>query len=107
VPILTAGAPRSETLVQAGVERADALIPCTDDELANLDIALDARELNPDVKVVIRLFDVERLETALDLSVVCHQRQGGSDLHPSPDLVLTAGDRVLVLARLERLEQVH
>jgi Trk K+ transport system NAD-binding subunit len=59
VPILVADARRSETLVQASVERADAIIPCTDDELANLDIALDARELNPEVKVVMRMFDAD------------------------------------------------
>jgi Trk K+ transport system NAD-binding subunit len=171
VPILAADARRSETLVQASVERADAIIPCTDDELANLDIALDARELNPGIQVVMRMFDadlaqrvekgfglqtafstsalaapifaaatmrvdirhsfyvgetllnlsqlavqsgsgligrtVERLESELDLSVVCLERGGTTDLHPKPDLVLTAGDRVLVLAGLETLQQLH
>jgi len=59
VPIIVADARRSTHLIQAGIERADAIIPATDDELANLDIALDARELNPDIKVVMRLFDAD------------------------------------------------
>jgi voltage-gated potassium channel len=57
VPVIIADARRSTNLLKAGVERADAIIPCTDDELANLDIALDAREINPEIKVVMRLFD--------------------------------------------------
>jgi voltage-gated potassium channel len=57
VPVIIADARREEDLIKAGVERADAIIPCTDDELTNLDIALDARELNPQIKVVMRLFD--------------------------------------------------
>ena len=57
VPVIIADARREENLIKAGVERADAIIPCTDDELTNLDIALDAREINPQIKVVMRLFD--------------------------------------------------
>jgi len=57
IPVIIADARRTESLVTAGVERADVIIPCTDDDLANLDIALDARELNPSIKVVMRLFD--------------------------------------------------
>ena len=48
IPVIIADARRSENLIKAGVKRADAIIPCTEDELSNLDIALDARELNPD-----------------------------------------------------------
>ena len=59
VPVIIANARRSENLIKAGVLKADAVIPCTDDELTNLDIALDARELNPEAKVVMRLFDPE------------------------------------------------
>lgn len=57
VPVVIADACRSENLVKAGVKRADVIIPCTDGELANLDIALDAREMNPNIKVVMRMFD--------------------------------------------------
>jgi Trk K+ transport system NAD-binding subunit len=59
IPVIFGDARREENLLKAGVERADAIIPCTNDELANLDIALDAREINPGVKVVMRMFDAE------------------------------------------------
>ena len=47
IPVIFADARRQENLIKAGIEQADAIIPCTNDELGNLDIALDARELNP------------------------------------------------------------
>jgi voltage-gated potassium channel len=59
IPIILSDARRSESIVKAGVEKADAIIPCTDDELTNLDIALDAREINPDIRVVMRMFDAD------------------------------------------------
>jgi len=57
IPVIIADARRTENLIKAGVLQADAVIPCTDDELTNLDIALDARELNPSAKIVMRMFD--------------------------------------------------
>jgi voltage-gated potassium channel len=57
IPVIIADARRSENLLKAGVEKADAIIPCTDNELTNLDIALDAREINPNAKIVMRMFD--------------------------------------------------
>ncbi len=59
IPLIFGNARRSENIIKAGVQQADAIIPCTNDELANLDIALDARELNPNIKVVMRMFDTD------------------------------------------------
>jgi voltage-gated potassium channel len=59
IPVLIGDASRPEFLEKAGIRRADAIIPATDNELANLDIALCARELNPKIKVVLRMFDPE------------------------------------------------
>ncbi len=42
---------------KANIAQASAIIPCTNDELTNLDIALDALEINPSIKVVMRMFD--------------------------------------------------
>ena len=62
IPVIIADARREETLTKAGVAQADVVIPCTEDELTNLDIALDARDLNPDIKIVMRMFDPELAE---------------------------------------------
>jgi len=59
VPVVIADAREREALVKAGVPRARAIIPCTEDDLTNLAIALDARELKPEIRVVMRMFDAE------------------------------------------------
>jgi len=59
VSVIIGNARRSTNLLKAGIDRADAVVPCTDDELTNMDIALDARELNPGIKVVMRMFDAD------------------------------------------------
>jgi len=57
VPVLVGDARQREMLEQARVQEADAIVVCTQDDLTNLAIALEARELNPDIKVVLRMFD--------------------------------------------------
>ncbi len=59
VPVIIGDAQRQQTLINAGIERASAIVVCTSIELTNLDIALDARELKPGIKVVLRMFDAK------------------------------------------------
>jgi voltage-gated potassium channel len=62
VPVLLGDARTREMLEKAQVPEASAIVVCTQDDLTNLDIALDARELKPDIKVVMRMFDGELAE---------------------------------------------
>lgn len=57
VPVIRGDGRQSKTLEQAGVKKARAVVLATSDDLANLDAALTARDLNPKVRVVLRLFD--------------------------------------------------
>lgn len=57
VPVLLGDARQRDVLEQARVREANSIVVCTQDDLTNLAIALDARELNPDIKVVLRMFD--------------------------------------------------
>jgi Trk K+ transport system NAD-binding subunit len=57
VPVIFGNATHPHVLEQAGVERASALITCTENDLTNLEIALVARELRPDLHIVLRMFD--------------------------------------------------
>ena len=57
VPIVRGSGRNPKTLEQAGVPLARAVILATSDDLANLDTALTARDLNPNARVVLRLFD--------------------------------------------------
>ena len=57
VPVLIGEARLKKNLLLANLEHARAIILATNDDLANLDSALTAREIKPDIKVVLRLFD--------------------------------------------------
>jgi len=48
-----------QALLDAGIARARALIVATSDDLANIEVALDARRMNPTIRIVMRQFDQE------------------------------------------------
>jgi voltage-gated potassium channel len=57
VPVIQDDATRPAALDNAGVAKARTIILCTQDDSLNLQIALKARKLNPEIHVVIRIFD--------------------------------------------------
>jgi voltage-gated potassium channel len=59
VPVILGNAIHPEVLTQAGVEQASVVIPCTENDLTNLEIALIARELHPGIHIVLRMFDYD------------------------------------------------
>jgi Trk K+ transport system NAD-binding subunit len=56
-PLLIGDARREALLADANITKAQSIILASDDDLANLEIALDARRLHPDIRVVVRMFD--------------------------------------------------
>lgn len=72
IPVVI-GDPRQETLLrEVGVERCQAILAVTNNDLANLEIVLDARQLKPDVRVVLRMFDdslAAKLQHAFNIRV--------------------------------------
>ena len=56
-PLLIGDARREALLDDANAARARSIILATNDDLANLEIALDARRINPKIHVVLRMFD--------------------------------------------------
>jgi hypothetical protein len=57
VPVLVRDMKEDQALVDAGVRFARAIIIATNDDMANLEVALDARRLNPKIRIIMRLFD--------------------------------------------------
>ncbi len=57
VPVHIGNARRDELLVRVGIARARAVVCATSDDLANLEIAIDAKRMNPGIRVVMRMFD--------------------------------------------------
>lgn len=57
IPIINDDASRQFSLEGANVKRADTIILASQNDSMNLQIALKARGLNPNIKVVVRIFD--------------------------------------------------
>jgi Trk K+ transport system NAD-binding subunit len=72
----------------AGVERARCLVLTEDADLGNLNAALGARELNPHVRVVLRMFNVELARRATGL--LPNSRVISASLEAAPHLAAAA-----------------
>ncbi len=72
VPILFADARQPETLEAAKVGQARCLVVATDDDVANLETALNAGIVNPGVRIVLRLFHPDfaaRVERTFEIHI--------------------------------------
>lgn len=70
IPVLYGDARRDELLIEAGIRKAKAVVCATDDDLTNLEVAIDSKRENPDIRVVMRMFDQRvagKIGTALEL----------------------------------------
>lgn len=59
VPVVIGDARRPDILKSVGIDRAESIVPCTSDDTANLAIALEARTSRSDIKVVLRMYDLQ------------------------------------------------
>ncbi|MBK9973231.1 MAG: TrkA family potassium uptake protein [Planctomycetes bacterium] len=66
VPIRVGTAREEGILDDVNVTGARSVICCTDDDLANLELAIDARKAKPDIRVVLRMYDQELAEKIRD-----------------------------------------
>lgn len=57
IPILEGDGTREAILEAAGVRRARTIMLCTQNDSLNLQMAVKARGMNPDIHVVVRIFD--------------------------------------------------
>jgi len=57
VPVLIRDMQEDQALIDAGIAYARAVVICTNNAMSNLEVALDARRMNHDIRVVMRLFD--------------------------------------------------
>jgi len=59
-----------DTMSRAGAGKARAIACLTGDDAANLSISLTAKEINPDLKIVLRLFDAHFAEMVNEMSAI-------------------------------------
>lgn len=72
VSVLVRNMREDQALVDAGITEARAIIIATNDYMANLEVALDSRRLNPKIRVIMRLFDqaiASKISNALSIDV--------------------------------------
>jgi Trk K+ transport system NAD-binding subunit len=73
LPLIIGDARSEQSLVDAGIHKAHAVIAATDDDMGNLEIALDARTLRPGIRVVMRMFDeriAQKIARSFDIKLI-------------------------------------
>lgn len=89
---LDSDATKDESLLQAGIMKASALITTLPDDADNVFVVLTARELNPGIKIISRAShdtSVKKLKTAGASNVIMPDKIGGAhmaNLCISPDI---------------------
>ena len=94
IPVLNGSGREEGILDELNVTRAKSIILATDDDLANLELALDARKAAPDVSVVLRMFDQE-LASKIHESFDIHQALSTSAM-AAPLFATASSDRSIV-----------
>lgn len=72
IPLIIGDAAQEETLASAALSTCRALVVVSTDDVANLQAALNAQEVKPDLRVVLRLFDgdfADRIQKAFNIGV--------------------------------------
>ena len=108
VPVLIDDVRAAGTLERANVAKARSIVCATDDDLANLNVALDARKLKAGIRVVMRLFDddlVEKTRSSFDAqaystSALAAPALAMAALDPCIKNSFEVGGRLMVVAEL-------
>ncbi len=111
--ILEDDATRDETLLQAGIMKAGALLTTLPEDADNLYVVLTARELNPKLKIISRASNdssVRKLKTAGASNVIMPDKIGGAhmatlvlnpDIKEFVDLMATQGNSHFNISEIE------
>jgi Trk K+ transport system NAD-binding subunit len=70
VPILVRDMKEDQALLDAGIEHAHTVIIATNDDMANIEVALDSRRFNPRIRVIMRLFDQQIADKVKDAFLI-------------------------------------
>lgn len=112
IPVIIGEAADPTALATAGVARATAVLAVTDEETANLETAMVAKDLRPDLRVVSRMFDHElanRVERRLELgptrsmSMLAAPAFAAAALGRRQEVIFPVGRRVVLFTEV----QVH
>jgi Trk K+ transport system NAD-binding subunit len=71
-PVMIRDMREDQSLIDAGIEHAHAIVIATNADMANIEVAIDARRMNPKIRVLMRQFDqriAEKIASAIDIDV--------------------------------------
>ncbi len=106
VPVMIDDARNPKALTRLNVQHAQAIVCCTDDDLANINIGLDARKLGPQIRIVMRLFDEDLAERvrenfraeAHSTSALASQTMALTSLDPRIRHSFSVGEHLMVVS---------
>ncbi len=107
-PLLLGDARREALLNDANISKARAIILASDDDLANLEVALDARQISPTIRVVMRMFDQNmadkmgqgfNIHLAMSQSALSAPTFALSAVAPAIVSSFVVGDQLIVIQR--------
>ncbi|WP_020575286.1 NAD-binding protein [Actinopolymorpha alba] len=109
IPVIVGDVSNDAVLYDAMIHRARALVAVTNDDVANLQAGLYARERNPDARVVLRVFDHDLagrvqqrlgLGTTRSVSILAAPAFAAEMLERRVGATVPAGRRVLLVTEL-------
>lgn len=109
VPIIAGDGRSSEIMKNAGLPHAQAFVVCTSNDHLNLEVTMRARDLNPKVRIVVRLWDNQfaeqirrfmNVEAVLSASDLAAPAFAASALDIEITQTLTIGDTEYSMIRL-------
>ncbi|MBS1149047.1 MAG: potassium transporter TrkA [Myxococcaceae bacterium] len=106
IPVLFDDARNPKALARLNVKHAQAIVCCTDDDLGNINVGLDARKANPEIRIVMRLFDEDLAERvrenfraeAHSTSVLAGQTLALTSLDPRIIHSFSVGEHLMVVS---------
>ena len=116
--LLKDDATRDETLMEAGILKAKALLTTLPEDADNLYVVLTARDLNPKLKIISRAShdsSVRKLKTAGASNVIMPDKIGGAhmatlvlnpDIKEFVDLMATQGDEQFNISEIESSKSI-
>lgn len=107
-PLLLGDARTDRVLIDANIARAKAVVLATNNDLANLEVALDARRMAPGIRVVLRMFDQNmadkvsqgfNIRIAMSQSAISAPAFATAAIEPSIVSGTVVDDRLVVMQR--------
>jgi Trk K+ transport system NAD-binding subunit len=108
--VITGDARQPDAFRRANAEGARSIVVASSDDLLNLEIALSAREANPRVRIVVRLFDEEfasRVRSTFDIDYALSPASLAAPAFAAAALGRSISDRLVVDGREYLFVRMH